>query len=209
MPPANNSAEPPPAAPDPYDFLRPTAGPPKGPRGWLANAGPKKLLISALALVGGLGLVAATAALIFGSGPSNKQQLIDIAAEQNELIRIAEIGTTKSRGTTAKNLAFTAKYTLTTDQQPLLNALKKQRAKPTNRQLASGRNPRTDELLTAAEQANRFDEVFIKTLQEKLQAYQRQLKAAYDNPASGPKLKATLAQQYKNAVQLINVKPEI
>ncbi len=46
-------------------------------------------------------------------------------------------------------------------------------------------------------------------MQTKLTKYQKDLKSAYDNPATGKKLQDTLNVQYKNASLLINVKPEI
>ncbi len=192
---------------DPYDFL--TAPLPDSGKGMAP--GDKKRRIIVVAIGGSilLMLIIVIFSLVVGSGPSNKVELLNLAKQQNELIRVAEIGAQKSREAQAKNLAVITKLSLTTDQQPLINALKAQQLKIGPNDLAGGKNPKTDEALTAAEQANRFDEVFLETMQSQLTIYQKALKQAYNNPATGKKLKATLDTQYRNASLIINVKPEI
>lgn len=190
---------------NPYEFLNAPLPTNAG------SSGDKKKRIIIVAVVGSiiLMLIAIILSLALGSGPSNKTELLSLAKQQNELIRIAELGAQKSHESQAKNLAIITKLTLTTDQQPLINALKAQKLTITPQDLSSGKNTKTDEALTAAEQANRFDEVFITTMQQQLTTYQKSLKQAYDNPATGKKLKATLDSQYRNASLIINVKPEI
>ncbi len=191
---------------NPYDFLNePTQ------KKSLFGGGDKKkhILVVAIGGVIVLAIIALIVALVFGGAPSNKEELLSIAKQQNELIRVADIGVQKSRDSQAKALAITTKLTLTTDQQPLLSALKSQKVKISTKDLTTGKDSKNDELLTAAEQANRFDEVFIELIQSKLTTYQKSLKAAYDNPATGKKLKSTLSEQYKNASLIINAKPEL
>jgi hypothetical protein len=196
-----------PAEKNPYDFL--DTQPVK--KSLLPGVGGDKQKLLIL-IGGGLGLLALIGiilALVFGGAPSNKEQLMSLAKQQNELIRVSSIGVEKARDNQARNLALNAKLTLTTDQQPLLTALRSQKVKPTAKQLAASKNAKTDQILTDAEQTNRFDEVFTNTLQSQLVAYQKELKAAYDNPATGKKLKETLKTQYQNASLLINAKPEL
>lgn len=191
---------------NPYEFMNTL--PPAG-----GGAAPvdKKRRIIIVAIAGSvlLMLIVIILSLALGGGPSNKEELLSLAKQQNELIRIAEIGAQKSHESQAKNLAVISKLSLTTDQQPLIDALKAQDLKVTAADLSAGKNPKTDEALKVAEQANRFDEVFITTMQSQLTTYQKSLKKAHDNPATGKKLKATLDTQYRNASLIINVKPEI
>ncbi len=193
---------------NPYDFLDDK---PPIKKGLFSSGGGGKQK-SLIVIVGTLLLITVIAVMlfsVFGGTPSNKTELLGLAQEQNELIRISDIGTMKARGADAKNLAVISKLTFTSDQQPLLAALKTQKVKVTTKQLDAGKDSKTDDLLTQAEQANRFDEVFIQTLQSKLTAYQRDLKKAHDSQATGKKLKLTLSDQYRNASLIINVKPEL
>lgn len=207
-PPAPPPYNPQPVEKNPYDFLM---NPDEPKKSLLPSGNSKKqrmLIVGAGALIV-LMLIALIGSFIFGGKPSNSAELLALAKQQNELIRISDIGVQKSRDAQAKDLAQTAKLALTTDQQPLLTALKAQKITVSSKQLAASKNPKNDDILTQAEQANNFDEVFIKTLQEQLTTYQKALKTAYDNPATGKKLKATLAIQYKNASLIINAQSEL
>lgn len=193
---------------NPYDFLN---EPPAAKRGLLSGTTSKKQ--RTLVVVGGglaiLALITIILSVVFGGAPSNKEELLSLAQQQNELIRVADIGVSKARDAEAKDLAVSSKLTFISDQQPLLTALKAQKVKVSTKQLAATKNTKTDQQLTEAEQANNFDTVFIEILQSELSTYQKALKKAYDNPATGQKLKATLATQYKNASLIINAKPEL
>jgi hypothetical protein len=206
-PPAPPSYNPHQADKNPYDFLNESPEPKKG---LLKGQGPRQRLL--IVLAGSLILLAIVALIIslaFGGAPSNKLELISIAQQQNEIIRVATIGDQKARESQAKSLGLTTKLTLISDQQPLLNALKSQKVKIAPKQLSAGKNPSTDQALTQAEQANRFDDEYIKTLQNELATYQKALKSAYDNPATGKKLKATIEKDYKNASLIIHAQPEL
>jgi len=67
--------------------------------------------------------------------------------------------------------------------------------------LASTKDTKTDDLLTSADQANHFDEVFIKTIRERLQKYQLALKKVYE-ATSKTSTKDTLSKDY-NAVDTL------
>jgi hypothetical protein len=208
MQPQQPSPAPPPITPSghqpgQYDFL--FQPPPKKSRLSLnLNSTKQRILV----VVGGGVLLLFSMVLVFsllsGAGSGNKEELLGVAQRQSELIRIATIGTQKARSTTAKNLAVTTYLSLTSDQKTLTSAMS---PKPSTKQLALGKNAETDQLLTAAEQNNKFDEVFITEIQQELIAYQQSVKKAYDN-ASGNKLKQILAAEYKNASVLAGVKEE-
>lgn len=196
--------------PNPYDFLQ-TSDPgkkkliPSLPSG---NSKKQRTLIAVVVGFVVLLVIGIIFAVILGSAPSNKEELLSLAKQQNEIIRVADIGVQKSRDAQAKNLALISKLTLTTDQQPLLTALKAQKVKISQKELTASKDSKNDTLLTNAAQANKFDEVFVELLQSKLATYQQSLKKAYDNPATGKKLKETLDTQYKNASLIVGVKPE-
>ncbi len=141
--------------------------------------------------------------LINNIGTNSADTYQALAQEQTELIRIADIGVSKATQSDAKNLATTTKLTLVSQQPTIFDLAKKAGVKTDAKSLALGKNPETDSLLTSAEQNNKFDEVFTKTLQTNLKKYQQNLKKAYD--AGGTKkAKGTLSKYYKDIGNLIS-----
>lgn len=130
------------------------------------------------------------------SGP--KEELIRAGQQQTELIRISKIGADRAKGSQAKNLATTVSLTATSDQATLISTLKSSKIKVSTKEFALGKNTKTDAELTSAEQANRFDEAFVETIQKQLTAYQKTLKSAYDK-TNNKALKEALAAQYESA----------
>jgi hypothetical protein len=194
-----------------YDFIMNPTGPQKRKSGRLPSiSGGSGSQRSLLLLVGGGGLLVIVLMIlysIFGGVPDNKEQLIKVAQQQHELIRIAEIGVKESRDTQSRNLAMTAKLSLTSDQAPLLAALKKQKVKIGNKQLNGQKNVKTDQMLETAKNNNRFDEEFMEFMQEQLVDYQKNLNVAHKETVN-KNLKATLKLQYENASVIIGVDPE-
>jgi flagellar basal body-associated protein FliL len=190
-----------------YDFFMnqgATAG--KVPMMGGGNSMKRRIILVVIGAVILIILAIVATQLLFNSKPDNAQQLLEIAQQQNELIRISGIGVEKARGTDAKNLAMTTKLSLSTDQQPLIDALAKQniKAKP---QLNDTKNSKTDALLDTAEQNNRFDDEFLKYLRTELASYQKKLNDAYKNTSS-KSLKEAMKHQYQNASTLAGIKPE-
>lgn len=198
MPPINTTPQP----KSPYDFL---ANDPRKQRRSLPLAGlsfRKKLLL----LGGGAVIIMIIIALVsslFLNGSSNTvQQIRALAIEQNELIRISELGSQKARSSNAMNLAVTARATITSDQKATITYLGSQKQKIPAKELATGKNAKTDDLLRRAEQANQFDDVFTKELQTELKTYQANVKKAYD-ATSSKKAKALLSDNYNHVKVLI------
>jgi hypothetical protein len=200
---------PPPMTPaggqNPYDFIM-NEQPPKKSL-FSGNSMKQRIMI----VVGG-GLVLLIIFMVIfsvlaGNKKTNIQELVAIAQQQSELIRISGIGVQKARSTTAKNLAITTQLSITSEQQALVATLKNQGRKLSSKDLALGKNSKTDTLLTQGEQNNRFDEVFIDEIQKELLAYQKSVKSAYQS-ATNTKVKQALQIQFKNASILANVKEE-
>jgi hypothetical protein len=198
--PANSYATP--ADQSPYDFMN-TGEPIPQKSGFGGNMSFRaKLLI----LIGGAIALMAVAAIVIGffikSGGATIEQTRAIAAQQTELIRIADIGVKKAHSETAKNLAFTTKTTLTSDQQATLSYLTSQKQKVSSKDLATSKSSKTDIQLTQAEQTNQFDDVFIQIMKQKLADYQTKVKTAYDG-ATSKKAKAVLADNYNHVSALL------
>ncbi len=116
---------------------------------------------------------------------------------------VANIGVSKSRDTEARNLAITAKLTISSEQAVILAAAKKAGAKVDAKTLALGKDAATDALLTDAAQANQFDEIFIKTFRAKLQTYRQTTKKIHD-AINTPSTKKALAKSYSDVGNLIS-----
>ena len=189
-----------------YDFiLNANHKPAKKPLLPTGNSKQSRILIVVIGAVVLLIVAIIAMVLISSAGKAGKADLIKAAQLQSEIVRISELGAERAKGSTAKNLAITASYSVQSDQAVLRSALSKQGIKISDSQLAAGKNQTTDATLTSADQSNKFDEVFIKTLQTQVSTYQQTLKAAY-NATSSKSLQQTLSDQFQHAELLAKAK---
>lgn len=189
-----------------YDFIMNPAKPPKkSPLGSLLPSGGSSLRHRLLVVVAGGGLLLVilfmVSSFIF-KGSGSADDLVAVALQQTELMRVADIGSSKAHTADALNLARTTKLTISSQQQTLLPVIKSQGRKLEAKDLNAGKNAETDRILSSAEQSNQFDEVFISTLQTSIANYQKALKKAYDN-SSSTKIKQTLDNDYAQAKLLL------
>ena len=180
---------------NPYDFLQ---APPVKPKKTIMPSNNSTL--QRLLIVIGIIVTLVIAFLVFQSflnkaGKENTANLVEVAKQQTELIRIAEVGITKAKFKATKNLALTTKLSLETDQPELLKAIASSGTKIDKKSLASGQSASVDAALKQAEQDNRFDEVFMQIMVKQLQEYQLALKKAYDG-AVNKKLKESINVDY-------------
>lgn len=190
---------------NPYQFIVDTDHSKKKPV--LPSGNSKKTRI--FVVIAGIALLLIIAfvvmALISSAKNAGRETYVKAVQQQAEIIRISRMGIDRAKGTSAKNLATMVNVTLQSDQSSLNSALSKNNIKVSPKEVALGKNNATDAALTKAEQSNKFDEVFITTIQTQLKNYQKTLKSAYDQ-ASGKKLKETLKTEYNNASLLATAK---
>ena len=139
--------------------------------------------------------------LVFG-GSDVKQQLFELAQEQTEIVRVSDIGIEKARGSAAKNLATTVKYTVTSSRNDVLAIIKK---KSTDKSLRTAKNSATDKTLESAATNNNFDAVFTETMATSLKAYQANIKKIYDTTGN-QKTKDVLSDAF-NSVNVLLEEP--
>lgn len=141
-----------------------------------------------IVVAGGTLLLIVLAAVFFSilssSGKNGTQTLISLAQEQNELVRVATIGTTKARSADALNLAATTQLSLESTQTQTVALLQKQGHKLSSKDLALKQDSKTDTALDAAAQNSTFDQTFIKLLAGHLSTYRTNVKNAYDQSAN-------------------------
>ena len=143
----------------------------------------KLLMIVAAGTV--LVIILTLAASLLGGG-ENTQDLYWKAIRQHaEVIRVSELGTKSARNNAAKNLAINARQTMQsqqTDLYALAGAAGIKKIDTKNAQ--AGKDTKTDEQLTQADQLNKFDEEFMSVMKTELQDYQSALKQIYDKTKS-------------------------
>ncbi len=140
--------------------------------------------------------------LVFGGGDKGAKLLIDLAAEQQEIARVADIGVRDAVGTEAKNIAVTTKTSVATQQKELTSYLIKKKQKITKEQLAIKKDKTVDKTLTEALENNRFDEVFLEVIKERLTDYSTHLETRYQ-ASSNSTVKKILKSSYESTQNLL------
>jgi hypothetical protein len=190
-----------------YDFImkdKPKGRPnllPVTPGSSLRN----RILVVVAAGVLLIALIAILASFFIRDSKSTITEMTEIAKQQQELIRVATLGTQNARTANGMNLAVTAKSTLESDQKATVAYLTSQKQKIDQKTLALGKNSQTDSLLTLAEQTNKFDETFTEIMRSELTKYQAQIKKTHDS-ATSKKAKQVLADNYAHVGALLEKK---
>jgi hypothetical protein len=174
---------------NPYDFI--TAPTVQTKKPLFGGAGKKGLLLTVVGGLTVLTLLLVVVASLFG-GQSNEDIYFKAIQQQAEITRVANIGVTSSRGNEARNLAITARQTMQS-QQPELYKLATASGieKIDEKKIALGKNTKTDEQLTSANQINQFDEKFIELMISQLKEYQATLTELHE-ASNSQKTKDTL-----------------
>lgn len=193
-------AAPPPTSQDPYNFIfNPSAAPKKSLFGG-GNSTTQRLLVVAAGLV-----VLLIAAIVFANvlgGGSNTTSFLTIAQEQNELIRVANVGAPQIQSAAAKNFVTTTQLALTSDQQQLLAYMGQNGAKVNPKQLVLAQNSMTDKQLSAAQSVGNYDSTLVGILQTQLKDYSSELQRTYKQ-AKGPVGRQLLSDEYDHAQLLL------
>lgn len=193
---AHDQQAPPPG--NPYDFI---LNPQQQTKRSFLSGGPTKILL----IAGGALLLVVVASIVFSllfSGGGQTGQLKEIAAAQEEIIRVAELGLKEAKSPDGLSLATTVNLSVTTDQSRLLGALEKSGIKVGSAELTSKKDPKTDELLENAAANNRYDEALTEILTDQLNDYLRLLRSAHQaNPNADAK--AALEASFDSASALL------
>lgn len=163
---------------------------------------PKMKLIF-MVIGGGLGLILLLLLFfgIFGGGNDSADGLVEVAQQQNEIIRVSEIGSKDATTSEAKKLAALVNSAIATDRTKTIDYLGKNGKKLSSKDLSLKQDAETDSELSTAKQNGRFDEVYIQMTLDYLEKYQQNLEAVY--PSLGEQGKAIIKQANENAVLII------
>jgi hypothetical protein len=198
------SLGPSPAPQNPYEFITNAGKPQKSP-GIGGNSTKTRLFV----VLGGVLLLiiigSIVASVLSSAGKGDLADLKNIAAEQQELIRLADLGKEKAGDSVTRNLAYNTSLSTTTQQQKLIAYLQTRGVKLTKEQLDVKKKATVDKELETAASNNRFDEAFSKLLNDSLLKYNQSLSSAYKS-ATGPKSKAVLEESFNNSVSILGLK---
>lgn len=196
----------PPPAPqqNPYDFIMNDA--PQQPKKPFTlptgTSKTKKLLILGGGGIVGLILIFMVISLLFG-GSGKNQELLTIAQEQVEILRVTELAKNERavRDSTTQALIANTSLSVQSSHQQVLALLKKSKVKTNDKILALKKNSKTDAALVAAARNNNYDEVFVAELQKLLTQYRNDLKKLY--PTASKTQKPVLEAAFKGTVILL------
>jgi len=199
-----------PGGPD-YGFIM---EPPKTPRQPLKlpglGGGSSSMPVRIAVVLGGLLvliIIFAIAKSLF-SGGGNTQTLTTVAQQQQSMIHILTNGAGSdgqqqaALSTGDQNFAATAKLTLTSSQQQLIQYMANNGKKVKIKTLALKISPTIDQQLTAAANNSTYDSTFKQVMQSQLSDYQKALRAAYQQ-TPGPKGRALLNDEFQGAQLLL------
>ena len=179
-----------------YDFiLNPAAAPKKSPFNFGGGLVPGKLI----AILGGVFLLVIILAVVvnMSGGGTDKADMLAVAQDQTELLRLIEVGDTNVKSQALQNFNATAAASTTSDQLAFLEYMGNNDLKVNSKDLALGYDSAVDTQLNNALSAGTFETAYKEVMDKELAQYQTDLTAAYKT--SGPKGKAVLEAQFNNA----------
>lgn len=129
-------------------------------------------------------------------------QMIAVAQEQQEVVRVAGEVAQNTTSSELRNLAVTTQMSVDTNRQATVRYMTDRKIKIDDKILALKQNAETDKSFQAARSTNTFDTVAAQALNEQLVAYQANLKKAYA-ATTGKKARALLQTSYDTASALV------
>jgi hypothetical protein len=188
--------------PDQFDFI---FNPQTNTKRSVLPGSGSPILMRVLMVLGGLTLLVIAAVIFFsilGSGDKEKTtNLLTIAQEQTELVRIATDASLKATTLPAQSLAQNIQASVGSQKNELLKYMKDNGVRTSPVQLTLKHSKTTDTTLQTAKANNTYDTAFRQVIQTELDSYISSLQRAY-KADPGPKGKQLLAAQYDGAVLL-------
>ncbi len=191
---------------NPYDFINNSNQTPKKS---LLAGGDTKTRIIKVALFSTVILIVLVIfySLVFGNKKSSSELLIKPAAQQSDLIAIADIGAEKVRDGKINQLMTTAGVIISSQNSQTLALITKGGIKADAKTLLPYQDPKFADILKEAETSGKFEETFMGIYQNRLDQYAIALKTAYAGSSGSAKEK--LGSMYKELEQLSLTKEEV
>ena len=161
---------------------------------------------SRLLIVGGGLMILLVIIMVVGtllsSGKSGTQIYADLAAEQQEIMRVAQSGFNISVDPATRGIAATAELSLASQQKRLIEQLKANGNKINDKDLLRKKSSQNDKALEQAKIGGRFDETFLTLLRTLLTAYISHATVAYKQTKDN-KIKVILADAVNSSTVLV------
>lgn len=169
---------------NPYDFIM--NEPPKQKRSLIPKGESKKqrMIIMFGLGAGVLTILILVFSLIFSAGNTSIENVEAAAKEQQEIIRVAELGERGARSSGTQSFAISVKLAFTSTQQQFLTYLEGRDRKLKDKELNLRTNEETDVTLKAAADSGKFDETFDTVMTEHLEVHKRNLIKYYEGAES-------------------------
>jgi hypothetical protein len=177
---------------------------PKQPQKRPASPGSMKqrILVVVIGLVVLIIIISIAFTLLASAGKENVTGLIDVLADQQEVIRIADKGS-KSNSQDVRDLAVTTKLTVKTDQLALKAYVTKKVSKFSEASLATKKDTKVDATLDAALASGQYDDAYQKALNTVLSQY---IKDIQTNLKTAKNSKPLLTESLKTLSVIIDSK---
>jgi hypothetical protein len=167
---------------NPYDFILDPSQPSKS--GMSFGGGKKKIIPILLFLSAVVVIIIVGVSLISSVGKVNNQDLINVRAQQTELLRIIDIGKKDLSDIALKNNLATLEATVASDEKQIADLLKGREEVTTSLALKSLRDKDVDAAFDAAKQDGTYDKVVLDEISKRSNAYFNSLKTALNDSAS-------------------------
>lgn len=166
-----------------YDFIM---NPGHSPKQSLLNGASMKQRIIAVGILIVIVIILFSVGSSFLNSSANagNDKIIDLAAYQSQLKSVIALGADKSRDSSLKNKAITAKYALESDYQTTANIIKKRGLKLPGDFATRYNTAALVQQLEAADKANNFDAEYSTMYTEKLGNYKTKLAEIYQGVAA-------------------------
>lgn len=183
-----------------FDFMLKQKNEQKKRLGWLSKLNtPAKLLLAAAA---GL-IVAILAAAVLGGGENNGDQVVDLMAQNQEIVRVSKLQEQKFKDQDTKDLSATAQAVMSSQKFQFSNYLSQAEVKYSPQQLSAKMNQSTDTDLQTAAQNNNLDQAYVAYLKNSLSTYLNSLNTTLQT-AKSQSLKDTLESAQNSIETLLN-----
>lgn len=185
--------------PEDFNFLLKQDQQTQAPSGKFSKLGkPVKILLAAILIL----IIVIFAGLIFGGSNTNSEQIIDLAAQNQEIVRVSQDQESKFTDQETIDLSATTQVVLNSQKTQLLGYLSKVNVKYNDKQLTIKKNSETDKQLQTAAQDNNLDNAYISYLKTALINYLNSINEAF-NSAGSPDEKSILQSANKDIQTLL------
>jgi hypothetical protein len=147
-------------------------------------------------------IIAAIVITVLSPKKDNGASLTALAQRQQEIIRVATLGTTKAVSSDTQNFATNVELAVSSNQNQLLAYLASSGTKLGTKQLSIDRSLQTDKLLADASATSTFDIALKQNLTTQLTGYENNLRTAYEQ-TSKPKTKQIIQNSFDAAAKLL------